>query len=77
LNGGVKTVVKILVGENERKLFERNLYMWCYTNHTQTVYDSVDYNSEFRRGPNDSINGEETLANLGGHFLNKDFVLKI
>jgi hypothetical protein len=40
----------------------REIYMWCYTNHTETVYEVVAYTSEFRRGTNDSINGEETLA---------------
>lgn len=50
--------------------------MWCYTNDTETVYKGVDYTSKFRRWPNDSINGEETLANLTDyHFFNKEFVL--
>jgi hypothetical protein len=26
----VKIVVTILVGKTERKLFERNMYMWCW-----------------------------------------------
>jgi hypothetical protein len=41
-----------------------------YTNHTETLNEGVDYTSKFRRGPNDSINGEETLANVRDyHFL--------
>jgi hypothetical protein len=30
MNGSVKTVVKILVGEIEKKLFERNIYVVLY-----------------------------------------------
>jgi hypothetical protein len=41
--------------------------MWCYSDHTETVYEVVDYTSQFRRGPNDSINGEETLANMSDY----------
>jgi hypothetical protein len=46
------------------------MYVWRYTNPTETVYEGVDYTSKFRRVPIDSINAEETLANATDyHFI--------